>query len=150
MEFSKMGGWGGQRWRKINKNNIGLKHLKSPKKHFFCETLPYGRFQFFFIIFKEFSMDGRGGGGYLQSVKLINFTNKIRPLQTVLNGLKHEKNQQKCSPIMTPPRLTKFTFTFKMSLIMRYLIAPSCDSYCFYRNTFRALYSQHCIHKLDS
>ena len=39
---------------------------------------------------------GEGGGGYPPSVQIINFLkNKIRPLQTVLNGLKHEKKSIK-------------------------------------------------------
>ena len=69
-----------------HKNGEGLKgawvtKLSYPLREGFKKKL---------IIFMEFSM----GGGYPPSVQIINFLKqKIRPLQTVLNGLKHEKNQ---------------------------------------------------------
>ena len=43
----------------------------------------------------EFSIDGVGG--YPPSVKIIHYTKKkkkVRPLQTVLNGMKHEKKNK--------------------------------------------------------
>ena len=43
------------------------------------------------------------GGG--TPIRLNNefFQQKVRAIQTVLNGLKHEKIIQICFPIMTPP-----------------------------------------------
>ena len=45
---------------------------------------------------------GRGGGEPAIHLNNEFFPNKIRALQTVLNGLKHEKINKMCFPIMTP------------------------------------------------
>ena len=48
----------------------------------------------------EFSTEG---GGSTHSTKFIYFDQKKRVLQTTPNGLKHENNQKKNLPIVTPP-----------------------------------------------